>query len=281
MAMCYEALANQVASFVSERLDGPITLPMLAEHVGVSKYHLNRVFEAATGFSLGEYIQRRRMLRAFHSLAESQASVLEVALMVGYESHSAFSRAFYKSFKRQPSDVRSGESPAAYAGPSRPKPAVKMLQPRVLDLVEQRIPGLYGQGFDENSFAVVANRLFAQIYEALERAGIGEPGVARVGVSLDNPWQGDQSACRFFAGIDLADPVPGLSDEFIQQAGRWARFTHCGEYRLIWQTVSQIYAGWVLPNAIELKDQAIVQRYLNDPRDTAPDDLLTELFFAF
>ncbi len=274
-----QALADQVARYVSEHMAAPITLENLARHVGVSKYHLNRLFEAATGFSLGEYIQRRRMQRACYLLSLGNFSVIDVALAVGYESHSAFSRAFHKAFQRQPSEVGRGEV-SDNPIPLRAKPAGKILQPEVLTLPEQCIPGFYGQGFDENSFSAVADVLFKKVYEVLRQAGVSNPVAPHIGVSLDSPWQGDHRVCRFFAGIELQDSVKGL-DSYIQPAGRWAKFIHRGEYRLIWQSVSQIYAAWVLPKNIPLRDQAIVQRYCNDPRETPVDELVTELYFAF
>lgn len=277
-----QALADHVASYVSERIDAPITLEALAQHVGVSKYHLSRLFEAATGFALGEYVQRRRLQRAFYLLAQGQASVLDVALMVGYESHSAFSRAFHKAFQRQPSEVQRGER-CDYQVPLRAKAGDKRavdLAVEMLELPEQRIPGLYGKGFSDNSFSRVADELFQHLHQRMHAAGLGNPAVARVGVSLDSPWQAEQAECRFFAGIDLPEPLPGFSDSYTQAAGAWAMCVHRGPYRLMWQTISQIYASWVLPNGIALQDQAIVQRYCNDPRSCAPDELITELYFA-
>jgi AraC family transcriptional regulator len=48
----------------------------------------------------------------------------------------------------------------------------------------------------------------------------------------------------------------------------------------MWQTISQVYSQWVLPNNIKLKDQQIVQLYLNNPMEIEPKALKTELYFA-
>ncbi|MFT6692196.1 MAG: AraC family transcriptional regulator [Colwellia sp.] len=48
----------------------------------------------------------------------------------------------------------------------------------------------------------------------------------------------------------------------------------------MWQTISKVYAQWVLANSIKLKDQQIVQLYLNNPMETEPEALKTELYFA-
>jgi AraC family transcriptional regulator len=48
----------------------------------------------------------------------------------------------------------------------------------------------------------------------------------------------------------------------------------------MWQTISQVYAQWVLPNNIKLKDQQIVQLYLNNPLEIEPAALQTALYFA-
>ena len=65
----YETLANQVSGYVQAHLGDSIVIDDLARHCGVSKYHLNRLFYATTGFQLGEFIQRRRLQAAYALLA--------------------------------------------------------------------------------------------------------------------------------------------------------------------------------------------------------------------
>lgn len=72
---------------------------------GISERTLRRRFRAATGMTWHEYLLASRMLRAMALLTECRRSVLEVALEVGFEDASAFSRAFARF---------AGETPSAY-----------------------------------------------------------------------------------------------------------------------------------------------------------------------
>ena len=61
---------------------------------GQSVRTLRRRFEPATGMPWRQYRLHAAMLRAMELLLNTPGSVLEIALAVGYESPSAFSKAF-------------------------------------------------------------------------------------------------------------------------------------------------------------------------------------------
>ena len=69
----YEAFANHISEYVQAHLDQEIVIEDLAAMVGVSKYHLNRLFQGTTGFQLGEFIQRRRLQHAYSLLSAGNA----------------------------------------------------------------------------------------------------------------------------------------------------------------------------------------------------------------
>ncbi len=73
--------------------------------VGASPRTLRRRF-AAAGTTWRAYLLQSRVLRAAALLAESDASVTEVALAVGFDSPSSFSRAFRGVVGRSPADFR-------------------------------------------------------------------------------------------------------------------------------------------------------------------------------
>lgn len=275
-------IVSQVRQYIFEHSDKAISLDALADYAGFSKYHFNRLFFAATGFQLGEFVQRQKLEKALHLIKHGQHNIIEVALSVGYDSHSSFSRAFKKNFDLTPSEVIRGMLPKnERVGSLLPKKIAynKQLTPVWKTLPQRQVHGLYGQGFNKQSFSSTAGQLFGRLAQLAEPLAYAE--LQPIGVSVDNPWVGEQQQSRYFAGF-----VKGLSaaqqelDTFIWQGGSWACFTHTGPHDTMWQTISQVYAQWVLPNGIHLKDQQIVQRYLNNPRDTAPELLQTELYFA-
>jgi AraC family transcriptional regulator len=275
-------IISQVGQYIYDHSEQTISLDGLASYTGFSKYHFNRIFFAATGYQLGEFIQRHKLEKALYLIKQGNHNIIDVALSVGYDSPSSFSRAFKKNFSVTPSQVVKGDHPNNdRAGSLKPKKLLteKKLKPVWKTLPEQKVYGFYGKGFNEQSFSALAGKLYGRL------AAIAEPlsytMLQPVGVSIDNPWTGAQTESRFFAGF-----VSGLSEHhetleaFTWQSGRWACFTHTGSHDCMWQTISQIYAQWVLPKNIKLKDQQIVQLYLNNPMKTAPQSLKTELYFA-
>ena len=278
----YEALTTQISEYVQSHIDQEIVIDDLALNVGVSKYHLNRIFQAVTGFQLGEFIQRRRLQTAYALLAKGNCAVIDVSLAVGYQSHSAFSRAFLNAFGCNPSDVKLGAE-CQWRTPDTLKKARdrdSTMQPEILERSTQHFRGLYGAGFRDSSFEALGITLFNELSKRLHTVGLGERYTSPIGVSLDSPWQGDQAQTRFFLGI-AAEGLPAqLSlDEFIWREGWWARFYHKGSYRTMWQTISRVYAGWIVPEQISLRDETIVQAYLNSPKNTPEADLMTAIHF--
>jgi AraC-like DNA-binding protein len=73
--------------------------------VGISERSLRRGFAAATGITWRAYLLQSRLLHAMALLTETRTNVIDVATSVGFESASAFARAFAKL---------TGETPTAY-----------------------------------------------------------------------------------------------------------------------------------------------------------------------
>ena len=84
---------NRALDYLEEHLDGELELKELARMTGCSAYHFQRMFSYLAGVPLGEYIRRRRMTLAAAELRAGK-KVLDVALRYGYDSPTAFNRAF-------------------------------------------------------------------------------------------------------------------------------------------------------------------------------------------
>jgi len=94
-----------VMQHTDEHLVG-VTVGSAARAVGVSERTLRRQFMAVTGITWRQYLLQSRLLRAMALLAEpAPRTVLDVAVTVGFDSVSAFTRAFR---------AYAGETPSAY-----------------------------------------------------------------------------------------------------------------------------------------------------------------------
>jgi AraC family transcriptional regulator len=92
--------------FIEERLAEDLCLDDIAAAAGLSRFHLSRVFVAATGMPIMHYLRGRRLTEAARSLASGASDILSVALSWGYGSHEGFTRAFRNRFGITPERVR-------------------------------------------------------------------------------------------------------------------------------------------------------------------------------
>ena len=93
---------NDAMSYVEENLTGEISLEGAARRAACSAYHFQRMFPCMTGISFSEYVRRRRMTAAAMDLAEG-AKVIDTATRYGYDSPTAFNRAFQSVHHLPPS----------------------------------------------------------------------------------------------------------------------------------------------------------------------------------
>jgi AraC family transcriptional regulator len=88
-------------------------LSEIARAVGVSVYHLCRLFKQASGSTLHHH---RNQLRLKHSLGllRDCDDILAVALALGYSGHSHFTRTFRRAFGISPSEWRTRSARVAF-----------------------------------------------------------------------------------------------------------------------------------------------------------------------
>ena len=89
----------------------PLDIPCLARIAEVSQAHFIRTFRATFGETPHRYLQRRRVERAMFLLRESDRSVTEICLDVGFTSLGTFSRTFREIVGCPPTTYRARAGP--------------------------------------------------------------------------------------------------------------------------------------------------------------------------
>jgi AraC-like DNA-binding protein len=92
----------------------PLDIPSLSRVASVSEAHFIRTFKATFGETPHRYLQRRRVERAMFMLRESDRSVTDICMEVGFTSLGTFSRTFRDIVHVTPSEYRAREE-AIYA----------------------------------------------------------------------------------------------------------------------------------------------------------------------
>jgi transcriptional regulator GlxA family with amidase domain len=84
----------------------PLHVPALARIAHMSEAHFIRTFHATFGETPHRYLQRRRVERAMFLLRQSDRSVTEICLDVGFLSLGTFSRTFREIVGESPTEYR-------------------------------------------------------------------------------------------------------------------------------------------------------------------------------
>jgi AraC-like DNA-binding protein len=105
-APVYDQDVARVATFIDRHYAEPLKVHDLAAQVGLGVVPLGRIFRAATGLSVPEYIVRVRLARAQELLLASDCSLTDIALAVGFYDLPHLDKAFRKWFGISPSDFQ-------------------------------------------------------------------------------------------------------------------------------------------------------------------------------
>jgi AraC-like DNA-binding protein len=116
----------------------PLDVGAVAAVAHVSEAHFSRCFREVFGETPHRYLQRRRVERAMFLLRETDRSVTDICLDVGFSSLGTFSRTFH--------DIV-GESPSAYRANNGP-----ILVPNCVQLAATRPSMRYSDAMRESRF---------------------------------------------------------------------------------------------------------------------------------
>jgi AraC family transcriptional regulator len=284
--------------FVAEHIDRPMTVAEVAKAVGLSEFHLHRVFHATVGESLGRFITRRRLENAALRLAyEPTVSITEIALSSGYSSSSNFSKAFAAYFGCSPSRVRNPDGTATpaigkltrqYGTRFRPEDLFTFVpEPSPDDLrreVDRWNETVRIVDADALHFASLASRggyefgaVHATWDELIARAkqlGFVDSDVDAWGIAHDSPTLTAPERCRYHACVPCPadERLPSPLEPAVRRAGRYAVFRYRGPVTGVADAYRSIYSCWFRDSSVVPDDFVPLDHYVgNYPKDGQVD----------
>lgn len=111
-AQRHRELSEAVRTILQESFRTPVTLAALAARVGVSPYHVCRIFRSATGLPIHRYLNQLRLRAALDAVDGGARDLCALALDLGFSSHSHFTLAFRREFRTTPARLRGAFSAA-------------------------------------------------------------------------------------------------------------------------------------------------------------------------
>ncbi|MCH4888471.1 AraC family transcriptional regulator [Acidaminobacter sp. JC074] len=97
---------NKALGYIDENLENDISPEHLSQIASCSVFHFNRMFSYIVGMPLSQYIRNRKMTVASFDLQTTDIKIIDIALKYGYESPTAFNRAFKSVHGIAPSKAR-------------------------------------------------------------------------------------------------------------------------------------------------------------------------------
>jgi two-component system response regulator YesN len=97
---------RQAVSYIKEHFREELTLDDVAQAVHFSPFYVSRLFKEELGMNFIEYLTRIRIDEAKRMLLETNRTVSEIAVSVGYQDPSYFTKVFKKTEGRTPTQFR-------------------------------------------------------------------------------------------------------------------------------------------------------------------------------
>lgn len=93
--------AADIIAYINANLTGEISLESICRHFYISKNHLNRIFSAATGTTVANYINIKRTTLVQQYVLDGQ-NISEAAYNCGFKDYSTFYRSYKKIYGAAP-----------------------------------------------------------------------------------------------------------------------------------------------------------------------------------
>ncbi len=89
-------LMKKAVSYISQHYSEPLTLNIVANQVHLNASYFSTLFKKEMGMSFKEYLNQVRIEESKRLLANSSFSIIDIAVSVGFEDQSYFSKVFKK-----------------------------------------------------------------------------------------------------------------------------------------------------------------------------------------
>ncbi|MEL6960089.1 MAG: AraC family transcriptional regulator [Pseudomonadota bacterium] len=262
----------RVIDCIHAHADEDLSLDQLADVAAMSRFHWHRVFSAIMGASPAHVIRSVRMHKATMLLVRTDLPIPEVGKRVGYPNDRSFARTFKDAY---------GLAPQAFRKQGHEKNAPKFItgDTEMFDVSLKtaepiRLAALSHQGDYSN-----ISQAFQKLGPMISAAGGWPQTRGMAGVYYDDPASTPEADLRSHAGAVWAgDSVPDGMEEVTLDGGPYAVLHFKGPYSGLAAAYQYLYGPWLAEHGADLRDAPSFEIYLNDPADTAPEDLLTDIY---
>lgn len=143
------------------------------------------------------------------------------------------------------------------------------------------VPEVQLGGIAHHGPYIQVGKAFEVAYTRMAAQGLARPGMRWMAVYYDDPFAVPESQLQSRAGLSLSPDGVASQPPLAPFAlgGCWcAVLRHQGPYATMRSAYQWLYGHWLVQSGYEAADSPVFEDYLNNPRDTAPDQLLTDIY---
>ena len=244
---------RDVLHYIDAHLDTELNGEQLSAVACLSRFHFHRQFSGFFGIGVAEYVKLTRLKRASYQLAfRPNLSVIDIALLCGFEGPEAFARSFKKKLAQSPTAFRTQPDWSAWAIAFQPLQKLRMDHMNA----ERRFEDVRMVTFQDTRVAVLEHR--------------GDPAALPESIRKFIAWRREHRlppAKHATFNILYDDPVEVRPDEFrldlcvatdmeeasigsgmvakVIPGGRCALVRHTGSDETLGETIRWLYAKWL------------------------------------
>ncbi|MFZ6872008.1 AraC family transcriptional regulator [Undibacterium sp. Di27W] len=277
LQISYERRLSRVTNYLHTHLDEDLDLNKLADIACMSPYHWHRIYRAIHGESVVATVKRLRLQRAATLLARSDMTIDKIAEFSGYPNLQSFTRIFASVYGQPPARYRKEGShqqiplPDELSADLHFPVSITSIDPVQLLSIDNT--GSYmsiSKTFDILVGCAASRQLFRE-------------DTRWIGIYYDDAMTVDEDKLRSKACISAPQPLP---EQALQaplsltelRGGKYAVLTYKGPYSDMQPVYRWFFGVWLPASGQEIDDAPPFEEYLNNPRDTAPADLLSNIY---
>lgn len=276
----YSNAIEEAVHFIELKLFEKLSSKAVAAHVGFSEFHFNRIFFAASGETIIEYIRRRRIVEAAAELINSNCSLLELSVLCRFDSQEAFTRAFKRQLGTTPGNFRRD---AKEGDARRLKDKLKdkrnrklafepadleakgnVMEPKIITREEEFAIGMGGSFTPKstNEIHTLWTKFMPRSKDILNKKN----DYVTLGICAKNHPKitKDSNECIVYIAafpVNSIDQIPKGMVSCTLAAGRYAVFTHKGHLRNLPETLNYIWGTWMPSAQYEFRDEPDFELY--------------------
>lgn len=272
----YQQSIDKVLIYIDAHLDETPDLDKLAKIANLSKFHFHRIMKAYLNEALGSYINRIRLETAIKLLRYSAQPINEITYRVGYNTPSAFTKAFKKMFGVSPTYIRKHKNLIVKQKPQKLRSNFQLVETvkniKDIHVIFQQSKGKIGDNTTEANWgSLFANAQKHQIINWESKF---------YGINWDDPEITPKEKVRYDACISIPNNKnygTNFSNKTIS-GGRHLCFLYKGDYQNLGLVYDYIFRDWIIERNYSLREEPIFEQYINNKEVTPTDELLTEIF---